>query len=347
MKRQLGERAGAANELDLSRRDRHHSLEVPDERAGRRGHPPQAQTVLHRDVGSGEDPPCSQQRRGRGGASLGDHQGQAVEQQVDRARITRERGQRLGGEADLTQLVCAAERGRAPRLDVGLAGELRFERHESRGGLQQQRRSLATQARDEREIAAHEVQPGASGLVEWPGVGGGEQRKGGVEGARLKARLGRGQGTLRTSCRVHRQCDGALQERRRRSESAASLRPAGRSLELVGDLLAGPRGGLGAVPRPPIGVDLSVGCFGEGAMHSVAVGGGGRAVDRGTYEWVGELDATVDLEQSGVHCRPGCGHVEAERHGGTVEQHEVAERLRGRGEGEQLCIGGQKWSRRA
>ena len=52
-----------------------------------------------------------------------------------------------------------------------------------------------------------------------------------------------------------------------------------------------------------------------------AVLGGGRAIGGGPHEWVRELDAPTHFEQTRVHRRVGCSHVDAERLGGTVEQH--------------------------
>ena len=76
-------------------------------------------------------------------------------------------------------------------------------------------------------------------------------------------------------------------------------------------------------------------------MDPVAVLGGGRAVGGGSDEWVRELDAPTDSEQTRVHRRVGRSHVDAERLGGTVEQQRVAQRLCGRGEDEQLGLGGK------
>src|SRR6266508_4476581 len=76
-------------------------------------------------------------------------------------------------------------------------------------------------------------------------------------------------------------------------------------------------------------------------MHAVAVVGGGRSVGSGSDEWVHELDAPTDLEQSDVRRRADRGDVDAEGRGSTVEQHGVAQWLCGCGEDEQLGIGGQ------
>src|SRR5262245_61527442 len=76
-------------------------------------------------------------------------------------------------------------------------------------------------------------------------------------------------------------------------------------------------------------------------MHAVAVVCGGRSVGGGSDEWVCEFDAPIEVEQPGVDRRADRGDVDAEDRGGTVEQYGVAEGLCGRGEDEQLGIGGQ------
>jgi hypothetical protein len=190
-------------------------------------------------------------------------------------------------------------------------------------------------------VGADQVDAGALELVERPGVRRGQEFERRVERAGLKARLRRGKRALRAPHRVDCQRDGALQERSCGGEPAASLRPVGRALELSGDFLGGSRRRSGAVPGAPVGVRLGVGGFGEGAMHAVAVVCGSRSVGGGSDEWVRELDAHIDLEQPGVHRRADRGDVDAEGRGGTVEQHGVAQGFCGRGEDEQLGIGGQ------
>ena len=71
------------------------------------------------------------------------------------------------------------------------------------------------------------VSSGALEPVERVGLRRGQEAERRVELAGLEARLCRGQRALRTPCRVHCQCDGALQECGRRGDSAASLRSAG------------------------------------------------------------------------------------------------------------------------
>ena len=343
VERQLRERAGVADELDLSRGDRAHALVVPHGVAGGVGHPAPAQDVLDRDVRRAPSLRAASVGAAAACPSVISRRGRRAAGRADAERRRRREG--LDGAADLQEDVPSGqvpgEDRRGPGGQVGLARELQVERLEPPRGLQQQRGSIAAEARGEGDVAAQQVDPGALELVERSGLRRGQEPERRVERAGLEARLRRGQRALRAPRRVGGQRDGALQERGRGGESAASLRPAGRALELGGDLLVGSRRRSGAVPGAPVRVRLGVGGVGEGAMDAVAILGGSRAVGGGSDEWMRELDAPTDREQPGVHRRVGRSHVDAEGLGGTVEQHGVAEWLCGRGEDEQLRVGGE------
>ena len=77
-------------------------------------------------------------------------------------------------------------------------------------------------------------------------------------------------------------------------------------------------------------------------MHAVAVVGGSRVVGGRPDEWVRELDAPTDLDEPGINRRVGCGHLDTEGLGGTVEQHGIFERLRCCCQDEQLRLGRQQ-----
>ena len=76
-------------------------------------------------------------------------------------------------------------------------------------------------------------------------------------------------------------------------------------------------------------------------MHPVAVVGRRRAVRGGANEWVCELHAPSDRQQSRVGRGLGRGHVDLEAVGGPAEQRRVADRLGRRGEDEKLRVGRQ------
>ena len=122
-------------------------------------------------------------------------------------------------------------------------------------------------------------------------------------------------------------------------ESAARLGPRRRTFQPKCGLLVRPNRGRGQVPGAAVRVAVAVGGFCQGAVHAVAVAGSSGAVGGGPDQWVRELDAASHLEQPGVRCRVGRRHLDAEARGGTVKQHRVAERLRGRGEDEQPRVG--------
>jgi hypothetical protein len=91
-----------------------------------------------------------------------------------------------------------------------------------------------------------------------------------MERARLQARLGGGEGSVSPSGRVAGQRNGTLQERSRRGEAAARLRPAGRALELQGDLLVRSRRSHSQMPRTTVWIDLPIGCLGQRQMNGPA-----------------------------------------------------------------------------
>ena len=92
------------------------------------------------------------------------------------------RGQGPGGAGDLQQVAGAGqmpgEHRRAPRVQIGLARQVEVERLQPPGRLQQQRRSVAAQARGERDLPAQQVHPGALQLIQRPGLRRGQQVRG-------------------------------------------------------------------------------------------------------------------------------------------------------------------------
>jgi hypothetical protein len=205
VERQLRDRAGIADELNLSRGDGARAVVVPHGVAGRRGHPAPAQDVLHRDVG--ERFRNSLQRRSRCGVSVGGQLGKPVEQQVDGVRSTRASREGLDRAAYLEEHATSLEipggdERRAPGGQIGTACELEVERFEPPGGVQQEGGSIAEETRGESDVAAQQVDPGALEPVERSGLRRGHQPERRVERPRLEAdssarpglSLGRGMG---------------------------------------------------------------------------------------------------------------------------------------------------------
>ena len=94
--------------------------------------------------------------------------------------------------------------------------------------------------------------------------------------ARLQLGLCRGQRSRPPACRIGGQLGRSLQERGRRRDAAATLRPVGRALELAGHRLVEARRRVRAMPCSPIGVRLGIRRLGQRAVHLPAVVRGRR-----------------------------------------------------------------------
>ena len=120
VEREVRERAGVTDELDVPSRDVAHALDVPHETARLGRDPAPLHHVIDRDVG--ELLRCPPQGRSRGNVPLGRQQREAVEQQVDGAGIAIRGRERLDGAADLQADVRVGEvscdAGGAPGGDV-------------------------------------------------------------------------------------------------------------------------------------------------------------------------------------------------------------------------------------
>ena len=110
-------------------------------------------------------------------------------------------------------------------------------------------------------------------------LGGGEQDERLLERAGAQHRLRGGQRAHPAPRRVRRQRRRSLQERRRRGQAPARLRPSGRALELVGHRLVGTLGSVGAMPRAAVRIQLRIDRAGERPMDIASLGRGRGPVD--------------------------------------------------------------------
>jgi hypothetical protein len=163
--------------------------------------------------------------------------------------------------------------------------------------------------------------------VERGGLRRGQQPQHRVERPGLEADFGRGQRPLPTPRRVHGQRHRPLQERGRRGQPAARLGPAGRALELGGDLLVGPEGGLSPVPGPAVGIRFLVGGLGQGPMHRLALLRRRRPVGRRPHQRMPKQHPGADLQQGGLGRRARGLSRDPQSPGGTPQQHRVADRI--------------------
>ena len=246
---------------------------------------------------SGQGVPA--QRNGRG-VVIGERD-EGIQQQVaGRELVVRPARRGAGGPGHLGGADALVEPGRelgsGECVQVGLARELEIQWLEPLGRSQQQQRRFVASAGGEGHLSTHQIDLGALQLVDRAVLGDGEQGPGALEGAGLDVGEGGGQRAPGPRLGKRGQFGSAGQEGGGSREPGPSLGPAGRLLQFGRHLLIGPGGGAGTVPGPPIRVGQGVGGFGEGTMHTAAVGGVGRPVGGRPDQRVGELHANAAPE---------------------------------------------------
>ncbi len=218
----------------------------------------------------------------------------------------------------------AGEQHGGERFQIGLTREPRIERLEPLGGLEQQRRSVATAAQRERDLTTQQVDLGALELVQRSGLCDRDKSERRVERAGLVLGLGRGERSPRPARRLGRQHGGTLQERGRCRQPSARLSAARRALELGRDVLVEARRRLGEMPGAAIGIDLGIGRVRQRTMHRLPVLRRGRPIDGRADQRVTKGHARADREQPvGLGRRPD---PDPEPLGRPPQQHRVADR---------------------
>ena len=129
-----------------------------------------------------------------------------------------------------------------------LACQFRIERPDPFGCPHQQGGGVSAAVHRKGDPRPHQVGSSSLELVEGGGFCGTQQRQGrlGITGFLLG--VGGSQGPFTASRRIRSQFNGFRQERRRRREASATLRQGCRTFELVGDLVVGAGGSMGAMP---------------------------------------------------------------------------------------------------
>ena len=339
--RQPLERAGVTGEPELPDEHRVPGVVVP-QRAGRGlSQPAPPEFVLDGGLPAGEGADDPAQRRGRGGRPVGDHQREAVQDQVDRPRGAAwswTDGRARADAGDLEQIAGAGqlpgEQGRHPGGQVGLAGQVQVERLEPAGRLEQQRRRVAAQPRGEHDLPAQQVHPGALQLIQRSGFRRGQQLQGRPERAGLQVGLRRGERPLGPAGGIDAQQHRTLQERRGRGQPAAGLGPVRRPLQLGRDLFVRAGRGLGPVPGPQVRFGHRVGDLGQRPVHLLPVLDRRGPVDRRAQQRVPEPHLGLELHQAGLDRRGGRLRPDAQPLGRPPHQRQLAVRL-GRGQQQQ------------
>ena len=319
---------------DPARGDREAGVVVPHHHGGRGREPPPAEDFLDRDVAARKAGRGLLEHRRRRGAAFRERQREPVEQQVGRTRPPGRPPGRLSFARDLVQARGArklpGEQRRAPRVEVGLARELRIERLERLGSSKEQGRSGAAAAFRVRGLGAQQVQAGALELVQRTDLGRRHHPASRIESARPQTVVGGGERAVSPSRRVACQRDGALQERGGGGEAAARLRASCRELQLSGDVLVGSGRRQRAMPRTAIGVGLRIARLRQGAVHTLPVARRRRPVDGRAHQWMTEPDPRSDLQKLRILGWSQCARLDPQPLGRAPEKRRVPHRIRRR-----------------
>ena len=199
------------------------------------------------------------QHRGGGGVAVGDQRVASPSSSRSIGRGGSAGGRERRDARQISRTIAAARSGpaylRGPQRRRGRSrAQLEVERLERAARLSSSGGASPAEPEANATGPRSQLDAGALELVERTCLGSRQQRRARRRTRRPEARLRRRQRRSARRAGSAVSVDGALQERRRGGEPAASLRPAGRALELGGDILVGSRRRAGAVPGAPIRV---------------------------------------------------------------------------------------------
>jgi hypothetical protein len=214
---------------------------------------------------------CPGQRRRSRRVPLRQPQRERVEHDVDRARRVGTGRRGPGGLGRLPHaarpLQIAGHQRGSERIQVHLAGQAGIERLKQPGRAQQQPGCVAAAVLVRRDLAAQALHLRGLVRVQRSGLGRDQQPQRRIRLPGLAFGPGRGQQPLRPAAGLGGQQRRPLQERGRRGQPPAVLRPACRPLQLRRDLLIRPRRGLRPVPGPPIRISRRIGNLCQRPVH--------------------------------------------------------------------------------
>jgi len=296
------------------------------------------------------------ENRHSGRIPLAEVGGQAVQEEIGRARRVRRPGRRTRRRCHL--LRCSTRTCQAPceqrgiqRVQVGGTGKVDVDPLEPPRGLEQQRRSVATPVRDECELGEQQVDASAPELIERSRLRPCQQRQRRVERSRLDLRLSGGQRPFRPPGRVRRQHRGPLEERTRGGQPTTRSRPPGRALQLASHRLVRLHCRLGAMPGPPVGIDPRIEGLGQRPVRRPPILRGGRPIDGGAGQRMAEPHVGAEFEpvprprlgaaaSTGMPCRRAARHSKAaspDRSAAAVSSSRRLSRGSDRNRWEKLC----------
>jgi hypothetical protein len=270
----------------------------------------------------------------RGHVPLGEPQGHAVQEEIDRPRRLRARRRGPGGLSDLRHARVTAETagedGGPERIDVRLPSQFGIQWFEPPRRLEQQRRSIAPVPADEGDLSPQPDELGAVELIERAQVRRGEQGGGIVGRAGIELRLGGGESPRSSPDRIRGELGRSLQERGGRRHTAPGLRSRRAAFQLSRHRFVGSCGRVGTMPGPAVRIDDRIGRVGQRPMRFPALGHRRRPVHGRAHQRMPEPDPRPQHDQARGLGRGGGIPGDPQLLGRTPQEGHVADRL-GRG----------------
>jgi hypothetical protein len=216
-------------------------------------------------------------------------------------------------------------------FQVRLAGQAGVERVEQPGRAEQEPGCGGAALLVKGDQPAQALHLCGAQRVRRSGPGRDQQRQSRIEGTRVMLGLRRGQRPPGPSRRIRRQRRGPLQERRRGGQAAACLRPPGRALQLRGDTLIRPGGGLRPVPGAAVRIDRRIGGLGQGPVNLLFLPSRRRPVSGRARQRMPEQHPAAELGQARVGRGPRRFGADPQPPSRPPDQRQIPGRL-GRGQ---------------
>ena len=200
------QRAARAGKLDATVGDRQARVVVPQvhRRGGRQPSP--SQQLVRGHIVRGEQRDCPLQHRCCNRASLREHLGEPVQEEIAGTRRVRRRHSSAGGARDIRQAALTrqppGEQRRAPCIEIRVASQGRVERLQPPGRAQQQRRRIAAAVVRKGHLGVQQIHAGASELIHGTRLRGGQQAERRLERAGPQVRVRRGEHALGAARRI-------------------------------------------------------------------------------------------------------------------------------------------------
>ena len=335
--RSIAQDAGRPHEVDVLTRHLVPASVIPGSDRGDGGQPCPPVSFELGDVSVGGVQGSVQGRQSRGVAT-GEEVDQPVQHKVSQLRWARRTRGLRGRSRDLLGVGAdgqpAREHRRGEGVDIGGAAQVRVDRLQPLGRLQQQRGSITAALGDERDPCLQQIGSGALHFAELFGPGEPQQIDRGLERPRLDLGRRRGQHPFGAFVPIRGQCRRSFQEGGRRADPAATLRAAGRLFEFDGDLLVGSGRGVREMPSAAVDIVVPVGGLGESPVHPLTVLDGAGPVRRRAHQRMPEAHPGAESGQVRLDRGHRCLRGDIEEFGRPPDQGGIAGRF-GRGEQQQ------------